>query len=133
MGAAHPVILFDGVCNLCTSSVQFIIRRDKKSLFQFASLQSAYGGQQLRDLNLPSGEFNSLILVSDKVYQKSSAALEITRHLSGAWPVLYIFKLVPRFFRDWIYDGVSKNRYRLFGKKEECMIPAPELKSRFIE
>jgi predicted DCC family thiol-disulfide oxidoreductase YuxK len=133
MGAAHPVILFDGVCNLCTSSVQFIIRRDKKSLFQFASLQSAYGGQQLRDLNLPSREFNSLILVSDKVYQKSSAALEITRHLSGAWPVLYIFKLVPRFFRDWIYDGVSKNRYRLFGKKEECMIPAPELKSRFIE
>jgi len=133
MGAAHPVILFDGVCNLCTSSVQFIIRRDKKSLFQFASLQSAYGGQQLRDLNLPSREFNSLILVSDKVYQKSSAALEITRHLSGAWPVLYIFKLVPRFFRDWIYEGVSKNRYRLFGKKEECMIPAPELKSRFIE
>jgi predicted DCC family thiol-disulfide oxidoreductase YuxK len=132
MGTTHPVILFDGVCNLCTGSVQFIIRHDPKSVFHFAALQSEYGTRQLRDLNIPSGEFNTLILISDKVYQKSDAVLEITRHLSGAWPALYILKIVPPFFRNWMYDLISQSRYRFFGRKDHCLIPAPELKSRFI-
>ncbi len=139
MGALDPVepnhiILFDGLCNLCNGSVQFIINRDSKKYFRFASLQSAFGKNQLYTFGLSSNEFYSIILIKDGTYlEKSNAALEIAKNLQGLWPVFYIFKIVPRFLRDWMYDIIAKNRYSWFGKKDSCMIPTPELKSRFLD
>jgi len=129
----HPVILFDGVCNLCNSSVLFIIQRDPQSQFRFASLQSEFGKSYLEKFGLPVTELNSVLLIKDgKLFQKSNAALEIAKLLSGAWPVFYVFKLVPAFLRDGCYSWIARNRYRWFGKKDACMIPTPELKSRFL-
>lgn len=129
----HPVILFDGVCNLCNGSVLFIIKRDPRSQFYFAALQSDFGNKQLKNFGLPATELNSVLLIKGgTLYQKSNAALEIAKHLNGLWSVLYIFKIIPPFLRDGIYTWVARNRYRWFGKKDACMIPTPELKSRFL-
>jgi predicted DCC family thiol-disulfide oxidoreductase YuxK len=127
------LLLFDGVCNLCNSSVQFILLRDKKDRFRFASLQSDYGQNLLREHNLPTESFNSLVLVeNDKIYQKSTAALRIARKLKGLWPLLFAFIIIPPFIRNFVYDIIAKNRYRWFGKKEECMLPRPEWKQKFL-
>jgi predicted DCC family thiol-disulfide oxidoreductase YuxK len=132
-GAVEPIILFDGVCNLCNSSVLFIIHRDPKAKFRFTSLQSDYGKNLLNRFGLSDSELNSVLLIKqDKLFQRSNAALEIARHLTGAWPLLYGFKIIPVFFRDWIYNWIASNRYKWFGKKDSCMIPTPELKSRFV-
>ena len=129
----QPIILFDGVCNLCNGSVQFIIRRDPGSRFHFAALQSDFGNSQLLRYGIPPGMLNSVILIQDgKAHQKSNAALEIAKQLSGLWPAMYIFKIIPRFIRDWVYDRIAKNRYKLFGRRDECMIPTPGLKGRFV-
>ena len=139
MGALDPVepnqiILFDGLCNLCNGSVQFIINRDAKKQFRFASLQSSFGNHQLHKFGLATNQLYSIILIKEGRYlQKSNAALEIARNLDGLWPAFYIFKIVPRFLRDWAYDCIAKNRYSWFGKKDSCMIPTPELKSRFLD
>jgi predicted DCC family thiol-disulfide oxidoreductase YuxK len=128
------LLLFDGVCNLCNSSVQFILLRDKKDRFRFASLQSDYGQNLLREHNLPTESFNSLVLVENgKVYKKSTAALRIARKLKGLWPLLFAFIIIPPFIRNFVYDIIAKNRYRWFGKKEECMLPRPEWKQKFLE
>jgi predicted DCC family thiol-disulfide oxidoreductase YuxK len=137
MGATHslkhPTILFDGVCNLCNGSVLFIIKRDPQAKFRFASLQSELGMQLLSEFKFPKGELSSVLLIKDqKLFQKSNAALEIAKHLSGLWPLLYIFKVVPLFIRNSIYDWIASNRYRWFGKKDACMIPTPELRARFV-
>jgi predicted DCC family thiol-disulfide oxidoreductase YuxK len=127
------LILFDGVCNLCNSSVQFILLRDKKDRFRFASLQSDYGQSILKQYNLPTDKFNSLALVENgKIYQRSTGALRIARKLKGLWPMLYGFIIVPPFIRNLVYDIIAKNRYRWFGKKEECMLPRPEWKQKFL-
>lgn len=127
------LLLFDGVCNLCNSSVQFILLRDKKDRFRFASLQSDYGQNLLREHNLPTESFNSLVLVENgKVYKKSTAALRIARKLKGLWPILFAFIIIPPFIRNFVYDIIAKNRYRWFGKKEECMLPRPEWKQKFL-
>jgi predicted DCC family thiol-disulfide oxidoreductase YuxK len=129
----NPIILFDGVCNLCNGSVQFVIKRDPEGLFRFAALQSSQGQELMRQHNLDTSGLYSIIVVSgDKVWQRSRAALEIVRHLSGLWPLLYAFIIVPPFIRDWVYDRIAANRYKWFGKKEECMIPTPELRARFL-
>lgn len=129
-----PVVLFDDVCNLCNNSVQFIIRRDAQAKFKFASLQSNYGKEQMKRFNLPVSALNSVLLVKDdKLFQKSNAALEIASMLDGLWPVLYAFKVVPLFIRDFVYDWIAKNRYRWFGKTNECMIPTPDMKARFVD
>jgi predicted DCC family thiol-disulfide oxidoreductase YuxK len=129
----NPIVLFDGVCNVCNGSVLFAIKRDSQSKLKFASLQSGFGVEQSKNFNLPSSSLNSVLFISKgKLYQKSNAALEIARHLDGLWPALYIFKIVPAFIRDFFYDLIARNRYRWFGKKDECMIPTPELKARFI-
>jgi predicted DCC family thiol-disulfide oxidoreductase YuxK len=129
----NPIILFDGVCNLCNGSVQFVIKRDPEGLFRFAALQSSQGQELMRQHNLDTSGLYSIIVVSgDKVWQRSRAALEIVRHLSGLWPMLYAFIIVPPFIRDWVYDRIGANRYKWFGKKEECMIPTPELRARFL-
>lgn len=132
--ALKPIILFDGVCNLCNGSVLFIIKRDPEAKFSFASLQSSFGQSQLKKFNLPLGELNTIFLIKDEnFFHKSDAALEIAKGMSGLWPALYIFKIIPSFIRNFVYDLIAKNRYRWFGKQDACMIPTPELKARFID
>jgi predicted DCC family thiol-disulfide oxidoreductase YuxK len=129
----HSIILFDGVCNLCNSAVQFAIKRDISGSFLFASLQSEEGLKILAEFHLPADEMNSFLLVENgKIYDRSTAALRVARKLKGLWKFLYGFIIVPKFIRDAIYNLVSKNRYRWFGKKDECMVPTPELKARFL-
>lgn len=129
----HPVILFDGVCNLCNSSVQFVIKHDKEGKFRFAALQSDFGQQQLERYSFDKEQLLSVVLVMNgRAYDKSRAALEIARRLNGIWPMFYAFIIVPPFIRDFVYNWISRNRYRWFGRRDECMIPTPDLKARFI-
>jgi predicted DCC family thiol-disulfide oxidoreductase YuxK len=131
--ATNPIILFDGVCNLCNASVQFIINRDLHSTFKFASLQSDIGQRLLTEFNISEGQLYSVILICDgRAFERSRAALEIARRLNGLWPMMYGFIVVPAFVRDFIYDWISKNRYRWFGMRNECMMPTPEMKMRFL-
>ena len=133
MNDKKAVILFDGVCNLCDSTVQFILKRDKKGYFHYASLQSEAGQALLTANGLPTTDFDSFILVENgKVYQKSTGALRVARHLGGAWPLLYAFIIIPPFIRNAVYNWVARNRYRWYGKKEECMLPRPEWRERFL-
>ena len=128
------IILFDGVCNLCNSSVQFIIKRDKKNQFLFASLQGRTGQEYLRKFNLPADTFNSFLLVEDDhYYTRSTSALRIARSLSGGWPLMYAFMIVPRFIRDAVYNLIAQNRYKWFGKREACWVPTPDLKKKFLD
>lgn len=128
------IILFDGVCNLCNGAVQFIIRNDAHGNFKFASLQSDFAKNILKRFDIPVGDLQSILLIdNDKVYQKSDAALEIAKNLKGVWSGFYVLRFIPRFFRDGVYQFIAKNRYRTFGKMESCMIPTPELKSRFLD
>ncbi|MEO1054157.1 MAG: thiol-disulfide oxidoreductase DCC family protein [Bacteroidota bacterium] len=134
MAMKNDVILFDGVCNLCNSSVNFVIDRDKGRYFKFAALQSEAGQELLSSLGQPTENFDSIVLVSNgKIYKKSRAALEVARKLRGLWPLLYVFMIVPWFIRNPIYDLIAKNRYRWFGKSNECRMPTPELKQRFLD
>lgn len=128
-----PVVLFDGVCNFCDASVQFIIRNDPAGKFRFAPLQSAFAREILQKNGLNPEVFDSVLLVENgKVYQKSAAALRIARKLRRLWPVLYVFIIVPPFIRNAVYDFIARNRYRWFGKKDACMLPTPEIRSRFL-
>lgn len=129
----QAIILFDGVCNLCNASVQFILKRDSKAQFRFASLQSEFGKQKLLLYEIDANKCDSVIYIyKDKAFIKSTAALQIAKKLGGGWPLLYGLIIIPRFIRDWVYGFIAKNRYRWFGKKDSCMIPSPELKSRFL-
>ncbi|MBT9484437.1 thiol-disulfide oxidoreductase DCC family protein [Sediminibacterium sp.] len=128
----NPVILFDGVCNLCNSSVQFVIKHDPKKQFRFASLQGEYGQQVLKQFNLPTNTLSSFILLKDhQIYTHSTGALKVAKQLSGAWPLLYVFIIIPPFIRNAVYQFIANNRYKWFGKKESCAMPSPELKSLF--
>ena len=128
-----PIVLFDGVCNLCNSAVQFIIRHDKKNIFMFTSLQSDTGQKLLAQYDLPLNELNSFILIeNNKAYTRSSGALRVIKKLKGLWPLLYGFIIVPKFIRDGVYNWVGRNRYKWFGKQDACMIPTPGLKARFL-
>jgi predicted DCC family thiol-disulfide oxidoreductase YuxK len=134
-GTDMPVILFDGVCNLCESTVHFVVRRDKHRQFRFASLQSAAAQKILFSHQYTFDELSSvLLIVDDTLYRKSRAALQIVRRLDGAWPLLYYaFFWVPKFIADPVYDYIGSRRYRWFGKKEECWIPDDKLRRRFID
>ncbi len=117
---SHPVILFDGVCNLCNASVQFVIRHDKKRLFRFASLQSSFGESILKKYNLPANTFNSFILLSDnKIYTRSTAALLVAKKLNGLIKLFYGFIILPGFIRDFVYNVIAKNRYKWFGRNRK--------------
>jgi predicted DCC family thiol-disulfide oxidoreductase YuxK len=130
----HPVLLFDGVCNLCNGSVQFILRRDPRARFRFASLQSAVGQRYLEELGVDRQAVDSVILVEGgRWYQESDAALRVVRILGGPWRVLGIFRMVPRPLRDRLYRLIARNRYRWFGKRETCWLPTPELRERFLD
>jgi predicted DCC family thiol-disulfide oxidoreductase YuxK len=127
------LILFDGVCNLCNASVQFIIAHDPQARFSFTSLQSDGGQHVLNGFKLPNVDFDSFVYIRDgKVFQRSSAALHVLNDLGGLWKIMYVFIIVPRPLRDWVYDLIARNRYKWFGKKESCMMPTPDLKKRFL-
>ncbi|MEH7444512.1 thiol-disulfide oxidoreductase DCC family protein [Bacillus sp. JJ1122] len=128
----HPVILFDGVCNFCDASVQFILNRDPKGIFQFASLQSEAGQNLVKKHNVPADVDSMILIEDDKVYYKSTAALRISRHLQGTWKWLYGFTIIPSPIRNIVYDLIAKNRYKWFGQKESCMLPPPNIRKRFL-
>ncbi len=131
---SHPVILFDGVCNLCNASVQYIIKHDDKRLFRFASLQSSFGEKLLKKFNLATGTFNSFILFeNNNIYTSSTAALLVAKNLKGIIKWLYGFIIIPKFIRDAVYDFIAKNRYQWFGKREACWLPTPGLKNLFLD
>lgn len=128
-----PVLLFDGVCNLCNGAVQFIIARDKKAVFKFAALQSEAGQSLLRKYNLPVKDFESFVLINnDTAYTESTAALTVAKLLGGVWKLAYVLIVIPKFIRDFFYRLVANSRYKIFGRQESCMLPTPELKSRFL-
>lgn len=128
-----PIVLFDGVCNFCNGAVNFIIRQDDDMQFRFAALQSDTGQQLLQQYGLNTSSFNSFVLVQDgKVYTKSAAALKLYGQLGWYWKWTQIFWIVPSFIRNAVYDVIAKNRYKLFGKKDACMIPTPEVRNRFL-
>jgi len=130
----QDILLFDGVCNLCNSSVNFIIDHDPHNHFRFAALQSEFGQKKLLELGYDNEAFDSLVLLSeDQVYKKSSAALRIAKKLNGLYPVLYIFIIIPPFIRHGVYDIIARNRYKWWGKQDSCRVPTPELRSRFME
>ena len=128
----HPVILFDGVCNFCNGSVNFLIRLDKKARFRFSPLQSDFGQVMLKFEKLPPQPDSFILVTGDKWYEKSSAALKILGLLPWYWKWTQIFWLVPKFLRDGLYEFISRNRYKWFGKKDQCVIPTPEVKHRFL-
>jgi predicted DCC family thiol-disulfide oxidoreductase YuxK len=129
----HPVILFDGVCNLCNLSVQFIIARDPSFQFRFAPLDSAVARSLIGE-TVPHGALPDSIVLMDhrRMYTRSTAALRIARRLRFPWPLLYALIIVPRPLRDIIYDFIARHRYRWFGKRDTCMVHTPELRARFL-
>lgn len=130
-----PILLFDGVCNLCNGFVQLIIRQDKRKLFRFASLQSGTGTQVLQYIQQDMGTVpDSLILLyKGRYYTKSAAALKTAVLLKGWWQLLTIGYIMPPFMRNPIYDWVARNRYKWFGRQDTCMLPSPELNARFLD
>lgn len=128
------IVLFDGVCNVCNGFVQFIIEKDRKNIFQFASLQSDIGKKLLLERNIDTNSIDSVILIEPNVayYIKSDAALEIGRNLKGYRTFSKVLSFIPSSLRDIVYDFIARNRYAWFGKKEECMVPTPEIKSKFL-
>lgn len=128
------IVLFDGVCNFCNSSILKIIKNDKKDIFVFAPLQSEVGKQLTNHFKIDITKIDSIILVSSEAnfYIKSTAALKIINHFGGFWNLFKIGWILPVSFRDFFYNYIAKNRYKWFGKKESCMIPTPKIKSKFI-
>jgi predicted DCC family thiol-disulfide oxidoreductase YuxK len=126
------IVFFDGVCNLCNAAVRFIVHRDPKAYFRFASLQSEIAAKMVpADCRQEAGD-SILLLENEDCFSSSTAALRIARKLRFPWPLLYVGILIPRFLRDPIYAWIARNRYRWFGKKDACELPTPELKSRFL-
>ncbi len=129
------LILFDGVCNLCNTSVLYVIKRDKKDRFMFAPLQSHIGQQLINEYDIDTSKTDSILLYHPEkgMFYKSTAALKIASHLGLPTNLLSLFLIFPAFIRNWFYDYIAKNRYKWYGKKEACMIPTPELKSKFLD
>ena len=138
MGASssldHPTIFFDGVCNLCNSSINFVIDRDSKAIIKFVPLQSNTAKGLLPKHNIDPEKLDGIVFYDgEKIYQKSRAVLEITTRMRGIWPLCYGLIIIPGFVRNLVYDFIAKNRYRWFGKQSACRVPTPELKSRFLD
>jgi predicted DCC family thiol-disulfide oxidoreductase YuxK len=131
---ADAIVLFDGVCNLCNGAVQLLIRLDRHARLKLASLQSASGQALLAWCNMPQDDFDTIVFVEKgHAYFKSTAVLRLTAFLPWPWPLLRLALVIPPWFRDWCYDRVAGNRYRVFGRQETCMLPTPELRKRFLE
>ena len=129
----QSILLFDGVCNLCISTVNFIIKRDSKEKFKFTTLQSESGQALIKKFGLPTNDFNSIVFISrGKYFLKSTAVLHILKELGGVWKLCYVFIIFPRPFRNFIYRIIANTRYRIFGKRDICIIPTPETKQKFL-
>jgi predicted DCC family thiol-disulfide oxidoreductase YuxK len=129
----HPVVLFDGVCNFCDATINFLIRQDPRAVLRFAPLQEPAGQRLLQQLNLPTNTFDTFLLLdAGRVYARSTAGLRVLRRLGGLWAGLYGFMLVPAFVRDGVYQLIARNRYRWFGRKDACMIPDAGVRGRFV-
>jgi len=130
----HPVILFDGVCNLCNSSIQRVINNDPNSIFKFAPLQGKTAEQLIKDLEIQLDGSGSIVLIeNEKYYIRSTAVLRIARRMQWPWNWCWVLMIFPRGFRDLAYKWVANNRYKWFGKQDFCMMPTEELKNRFLE
>ena len=129
------LILFDGICNLCNTSVLYVIKRDKANLFMFAPLQSKIGKQLIKEFNIDVNKPDSMLLFEPQrgISYKSTAALKIAYRLRFPFNFLSLLLIIPPFIRNMVYDYIAKNRYNWYGKKEQCMIPTPELKAKFLE
>tara|TARA_R110002126_G_scaffold90284_4_gene215402 strand:+ start:2637 stop:3053 length:417 start_codon:yes stop_codon:yes gene_type:complete len=134
MNENNKIILFDGVCNLCNSSVQYVIKRDKSNAYRFAALQSEIGKKLVEERGIDTSQIDSIILIEPGVayYTKSTAALKIAQSFGGVWQLTSVFEWIPEKIRDWVYDYIAKNRYKWYGKKEVCMVPSPENNERFL-
>lgn len=128
------IILFDGVCNLCESSVQFVIKHDKKDIFRFVAIQSDLGQEIIKDIGIDISKTDSIILYEPGIayYYKSEAALRIAKELGEIYSLLSLFSVFPNTVSNYVYDYIAKNRYKWYGKKEACFIPTPELKAKFL-
>lgn len=129
------IVLFDGVCNLCNAAVQYIIKRDKKDAFRFVSLQSELGQKILKHIGINPLHIDSIVLYEPGVsyYFKSSAAIEIAKGLSGIFTLASVFRILPSALRDSVYDYIATNRYKWYGKKDNCWLPTAELKAKFLD
>jgi predicted DCC family thiol-disulfide oxidoreductase YuxK len=133
-GVDKPVILFDGVCNLCQGSVQFVLKHDTKQQFLYASLQSAIATELISAFQCTPSRTDSFVLIENgTMYTRSTAALRVCRRLNGGLPLLYSLMIIPAFIRDAVYDLVARNRYKWFGTSKECWLPTPELSARFLD
>jgi len=131
--SSHPIVLFDGICNLCNTSVRFLLAYNPKENLRFSPLQSAKAKEILKQLNWDEKAMDSLIFIEDeKAYIKSEAAFKISKHLTYPWKAIYHFRHFPKRFCDWFYDLIAQNRYSWFGKQQSCMIPKEEWKDRFL-
>jgi predicted DCC family thiol-disulfide oxidoreductase YuxK len=129
----HTVLLFDGECNLCNSTVNFILEKDKKGKIKFASLQSETGKQLSRESSVTTSNLSSVVLIHNKqVFTKSDVVLQVSIILGGVWKLLALTRVIPRPIRNWIYDLIAKNRYKWFGKTNQCKLPSTNISSRFI-
>lgn len=127
------ILLFDGVCNLCSRAVQFVIRHDPEGRFRFAALQSPAGQRLLVEHGLPAGALDTFVLIEGaRCFTRSDTAIELARRLQGPWRWLRLAAIVPRPIRDWAYGVLVRNRYRWFGRRESCLVPTPELAQRFL-
>jgi predicted DCC family thiol-disulfide oxidoreductase YuxK len=132
--SGHPLVIFDGVCNYCCAVVNFIIERDPRGVFRFAPFQSGAAKSILAKYNYPTGSLDTFVLIEGgKLYTKSEAGLRVQKLLGGIHKLLYAFIIVPTPIRDAVYDYIARNRYKWYGKKDECMIPTPEIRDRFLE
>lgn len=133
MEKARNIVVLDGVCNLCNAGVNFIVNRDPKRLFYFTTMQSHHAQELIEKHRGNSFQFDTFLLIKDEVtFERSDGVLEIIKDLSGYWFLFGILRLIPRPIRDAVYKAIAKNRYRIFGKKDQCMVPSKEMQSRFI-
>lgn len=128
------LILFDGICNLCNTSIQYVIKHDKKNVFMFAALQSNIGQQVIKAYQIDPAKTDSILLYSKEngLTIKSTAALKISKHLGFPRNLLSVFLIIPAFLRNLVYDYIAKNRYKWYGKKDQCMIPNPQIQDKFL-
>lgn len=130
---SQNILLFDGICNLCSAAVRFVIKRDPDRKFKFASLQSATGRQWLEKMGLTEESTDSFVLIQgDRFFLRSSAALRVLREIGGGWKFFYVFMIIPKPIRDFFYNQVARSRYRIFGRQDSCMVPTPDLQDRFL-
>ena len=129
---SYPILLFDGICNYCNRWVNFIIRHDKKKKFRFATLQSETGKKLLKQYNITEGIESAILIYNEKIYIKSSTGLHVLYHLGGIYSLAFVFIVIPAYIRDFYYDIIARNRYKWWGKRNQCMIPTEEVRERFL-